>query len=243
MSNESKGTILVAVADERLGGEFQERISSTGQECPSVATAEEVKEMLREREVDVLVCQVGLPGSVGLELVEWLDERALGVSVILYASEPDLSSAIRSVELPVVAYLPGPVVPQFLADRVAREMRRRASYKRLLEREAEIARCLVELRKECDEKEKLIEAAGLKELDRLCGRVENLFSALREAPETKAGAALPPKEFRYRKIESALEHAVEVLDSTRGQFKSRELGRLRRFLEGILENDRRAGQS
>jgi DNA-binding NtrC family response regulator len=53
----------------------------------------------------LLIAGLQMPGNMQFELIERLEHLAPAMPVILVTGYPSLNSAIRAVELPVIAYL------------------------------------------------------------------------------------------------------------------------------------------
>jgi putative two-component system response regulator len=68
----SREPILCVDDDEQARGLIVRMLSGSGHDCVSVANVEQAREALAERSFSVVLCDIGLPGASGLELVEEL---------------------------------------------------------------------------------------------------------------------------------------------------------------------------
>lgn len=83
--------------------------------------------LLATRRYELLIADLQMPGNTQFELVEQLEQIAPEVPVILVTGYPTLASAIRAVELPVVAYLVKPFDFDELLKHVRKAIQRRRS--------------------------------------------------------------------------------------------------------------------
>jgi DNA-binding response OmpR family regulator len=189
---------------------------------------------LAAREFDLLLCDVNLPDRDGPELVAAIKEPNRGLPVIFLTGEPRLETAIRSVQLRVVAYLVKPPDLDELGALVRREVaahrQRRAvaaSRRHLREWDAELAGL-----------EQTLEAATARPAaDYLQVTVRHFAAQLVELD--RAFALLATDEAGHAvlaklDVVTSLRRTVQVLERTREHFKSKDLGELRKDLEQLL---------
>lgn len=79
-----------------------------GYECTCVLDGAAAKDRLRERNYDLLVADIHMPGNTELELIRELPQINEAIPVILVTGYPSVESAVQSVQLPVIAYLVKP---------------------------------------------------------------------------------------------------------------------------------------
>lgn len=190
---------------------------------------------LAAREYDLLICDVHLPDFDGLELVKAIDDRNRGLPVIFLTGQPSLETAMRSVRLRVVAYLVKPPNLDELRALLHREVpahrQRRivaASRLRLHEWDRELVRI----------EAGLDTPSGTGAVDYLQATVRQLALILSELDRSVTlVAADRSARGRLDEIDlvAAVRKAVQVLERTRFNFKSKDLGDLRKDLESLLQ--------
>jgi DNA-binding response OmpR family regulator len=207
--------------------------------APDVATA---LEMLALRPYDLVIADIKMPGNSDLEFVRQLSRLSDLVSVILVTGHPSIASAIQSVELPVVAYLVKPFDFQELLTKV-RSVMQRSNVQHLvrdeLTRLQEYRESLLHIEADLKQRPRTSHDASLQALVGVTLRsiVDGLSDLHRLIDETQGGAGVELKQWAPAMsgdIRDALRDAVSTLERTRGAFKSKELGSLRKRLEGLL---------
>lgn len=214
------------------------RLVRAGFDCDPVASAAEALARLAEREYDVLLADIDMPGNQRLELLGEITAVAPMMPTVLLTGRPAVETAARSVALRVVAYLVKP--PDFdelctvLASAVKEHRDRRTladGRLRLQNWEKEVARLQSLLEQPASQGRQ----AAMRSYLRLTLRnlvvglveLENFLDA--GGTESGAGQAIERLE-----LLGALRKTVAVLERTKGQFKSKDLGDLRRELEALL---------
>jgi two-component system response regulator HydG len=117
------------------------RLSALGHEVVEAADVGEGASLLAEHpDLDVLVCDIRMPGGSGIELLEAAKRDRPELEVILMTGYPGVESAARAVEERAFAYLRKPFCVEELINVVRRAeehirfRRDRAEYARQLER-------------------------------------------------------------------------------------------------------------
>jgi CheY-like chemotaxis protein len=187
-----------------------------GYECDTAPDAPTAAEMLKRGGYDLLIADIKMPGNPDLELVSGMPQIAQGLPVILVTGYPSLATAIESVKLPVVAYL---VKPFDLAE-----------FREALDCKAGTGDPLS------------VDAF----LDVTLGNIVGALSDLRGLTEGIAGTnseAEPCHLLNCPKLADlteAMAEAIEVLEQTKGSFKSKQLADLRGSLEERVKRMRRS---
>ncbi len=215
----------------------------TGYECDDTTDVDEACQWLETNDYDLAITDINIPGNVDLEFVQKLAAHNDGLPVILVTAYPSISSAIHSVELPVVAYL---VKPFEFADLLARvqstaqrvaamravreELDRLQDYRRGLLRAEEHMRQNVG-RGNMPSEQAFVGMAMRNVVDSLV----NLRRVMEDAPRGDVDYELHHwPQADSSQMREALRDAVATLERTKTAFKSKELGELRRKLEGLL---------
>lgn len=96
-------------------------------------SAAQAKALLERGGVDILLCDIEMPGGSGLELVEWVRRQGISAQVILLTAHGDFGYAKRAVGLGCLGYLLKPIDPEELRESVrgaVQIVRQRQSYAR-----------------------------------------------------------------------------------------------------------------
>ena len=207
--------------------------------APDVATA---LEMLALRPYDLVIADIKMPGNADLEFVQQLSALSDTLSVILVTGHPSIASAIQSVELPVVAYLVKPFDFQELLAKV-RSVVQRSNVQHLVREELkrlhQYREGLLHIEGDLNQRPRASHAASLQALVGVTLRniVEGISDLHRLIAPTQGDAELELKHWApaiSADMREALRDAVSTLERTRGAFKSKELGNLRKRLESLL---------
>jgi DNA-binding response OmpR family regulator len=118
-------TILV-VDDEPIVRDVVVRyLQRDGFSTLEAGNGDDARELIRTREPSLVVLDVMLPGTDGLELCRWIRSRS-GLPVILLTARVDESDRIVGLELGADDYVTKPFSPRELAVRVRAVLRRAA---------------------------------------------------------------------------------------------------------------------
>ena len=71
--------------------------------------AYEAKDILESTKIDILVCDIEMPGESGLELIKWMEDIYPEILSIILTGYPDFNYARSAVSLGVYQYLLKPV--------------------------------------------------------------------------------------------------------------------------------------
>ena len=234
----SKGRILVADDEEAFRLATRAFLRQQGYECEMAADATAATDLLRSSDFDLLISDINMPGNVSLELIQQLPDVAAALPVILLTGHPTVQSAARSVRLQVVAYLVKPPDPDELLDLAETAVANYRSYRavcanrqRLEKWVQDIARLEEVLRKSTGTADAPREAFLNLTLQNMLGVLVDL-KLFTEAFARKQGGE---KVLEQVALHRALQETIEVLEKTKRSFKSKELGDLRRKLEGLLQ--------
>ena len=234
------GAVLLADDDESFRESLARLLRRQGYECCGAADAPACRRLLRERPFDVLLADIHMPGNDSLELIADLPQLAPGLPVILQTGQPAVDTAARSVRLAVMAYLPKPPDLQelfsVLRQAVAQSRRLRAvraGRQHLQAWAADLAPIEASLASP--------HGLGAAESaqDYLRVTLRNLMLQLAELDRTVAVWSRfdeQAADLRQLDLIAAIRRSVEVLEKTRQNFKSKELGELRKHLQTLVSS-------
>ena len=238
VQGQSRGRILIADDDEAFRIATRLFLRRQGFECEVAPDAGVAVEMLRTSAFDLLISDINMPGNAGLELVAKLPEVAAALPVILLTGHPSVQSAARSVRLQVVAYLVKPCDADELLGIAGQAIANYRAYRAVSENRGRLetwARDLAQF-------EDVLRTsphgtAGGPTEAYLNLTLRNLLAVLLDLKQfTEAVSQQPGKEGLLQQValHRALQDTIDVLEKTKQSFKSKELGELRRRLEGLL---------
>lgn len=238
-------SILIADDEEVFRETTADLLRLRGYRCDCVAGAKTALAALDEHPFDLLIADIHMPGSSGLQLAEEVGASHPGLPVMLVTGVPSLDSAIRSVQLPVAAYLTKPLdlesfyrqVDSRIAESTARRVLRDAQHAFAMGAE-KLEMLVEEVSSECrspaaNEVARTVNSAIRAVLESL----QSLESLWRRyaGPEDAAAIRSLVVSPREAAFQEALEYAVLVLERTRSSFKSKDLGELRLRLSDLLK--------
>jgi len=239
------GRVVIADDDETFFRSTAELLEREGYRCSYAPSAVVARNMLREGGVGLLIADDSMPGNTNLELVWDVVKAAEGTPVILVTELAARRSTIESVPLPVAAYLVKPVDPGELTACVRAAVERycklqaiRTSLQRVEDWSDTLGRMKEAARPPLD-----VSALPISTFFELT--LQNVATALldikhlTEAIAAHQGGGAVCHLFncpRSAALIEALKETVAVLEKTKSSFRSKELGALRRKLEGLIRD-------
>ncbi len=233
LSVTESGRVLFADDDKSVQSGLSALIRRGGFHCDCVASGPEAEQALGSGVYDVLLTDIQMPGNTQLELVERAAVLSPGLPVVVLTGNPTVETAVRSVRLSIVAYLTKPPDSAELL-RVIRQAVEESRQRRLLRSGREQ---LEQWSAELAELERQMRHAREGETPRSYFRImlrqtvrllSDLETGLVLYEQSDAGAAIT---LEYA---AALRDAIDVLERTKQNFKSKELADLRRRLERLM---------
>lgn len=227
-----------------------------GFECVCAGDGEEALRFLAGGGFDLLVADIHMPGNSRLELVKQAREVEPGLPVVLLTGNPNMETAVLSVRLPVLAYLTKPVEVEDLIQVADQAALRYRTYRLVGRNQDRLSAWAADLERL---KAMLTDSRGEGEHDSLGAFVSLSLRQVIEALvdlRVCLGTLLKSEEARMGTevlgqarplvLIEALREVVSVLEKSKASFKSKELGVLRRKLEGLIggpPDDLRGGYS
>lgn len=234
--------IIVAEDDPSARAMLGAWLHTEGYAFELYADASTALAALAVREFDLLICDVQLPDRDGPELAAAIGAPNAGLPVIFLTGDPSLDTAMRSVRVRAAAYLVKPPDLDELRALVQREVKTQRLRRALTASRRHLAEWDGEL-------ERLEHSAGTLDtrpaVDYLQVTVRHLGLLLAELDRSVSmlGADAAAREVLTQiDVLSSLRRTVAVLERTRESFKSKDLGDLRKDLEGLLRKIDTAGR-
>lgn len=240
------GHILLADDEAVFLESTAELLRREGYECDCVSNAAEAAKKLKDKDYDLLIADIKMPGNAELELIADLPEIAEGLPVVLVTGYPSLSSAIKSISLTVSGYLVKPI--DF--DELLEQVRIGVEHSRVYRSIQSIKRRLQCWHEGLGDVEKLLKDNSANALPVSVDTFleltyQNIVDSLADIKGLTSllGAHNKDKQlchlFNCPRLELLTQTLVETIDTlakTKSAFKSKELGEIRRKLEKLVYN-------
>jgi EAL domain-containing protein (putative c-di-GMP-specific phosphodiesterase class I)/CheY-like chemotaxis protein len=115
--------VLVVDDDERIRRAFRRILSTSGYEVELASDGTDALTLLRARDFDVVVSDIGMPKLDGLALLRAIRESHLDVPLVVVTGAPSMNNAIDALRYGAVGYLRKPVERDGLLSEVARAVK------------------------------------------------------------------------------------------------------------------------
>lgn len=101
-----------------------EREQKEGEKLFLASCIEDAKKILKNVPVQVLLCDIEMPGGTGLELLEWVRAKGYGLECVFLTNYADFSYAKQAISLDSLEYLLKPIDSRKVCETVARARER-----------------------------------------------------------------------------------------------------------------------
>ncbi|MCP4606239.1 MAG: response regulator [Proteobacteria bacterium] len=239
-----KGQILIADNEDVFRTSITTLLRGSGYECDTASDAAQATEMLQYDNYDLIICDIQMPGNLELEFVRNIQHIAKGVSVILVTGSPSLDTAIDSVGLPVIAYLVKPVDTEALLVLVQKAIGRRLAYRTFTGFEERLKTWRTKLVRIGEPIADTTQDSSSMTIDTYLSltlhNVVDCFEDLKNITEALSEERVSSEAChllecpRLSSLTGAITETIAVLERTKGSFKSKELGQLRKRLKEIV---------
>lgn len=103
------GKILIADDELTFLHATADLLRKEGYFCDCAENSGVARELIKKNRYDLLIADIKMPGNDELEFIHELPSTAKGLPVILVTAFPSVQTAIKSIHLPVIAYLIKPI--------------------------------------------------------------------------------------------------------------------------------------
>ena len=134
-----KGRILIVDDEAPIQHMLGRVLEQYGYQCASAADSKTAMQRLSEREYDLLLCDINMPGMSGLELVQYVRERYPHTAAVMVTGLDSPQLAAAAIEHGAYGYILKPFETNEVVINVANALRRRR-----LEIENEVHRAQLE---------------------------------------------------------------------------------------------------
>ncbi len=238
--------ILIVDPDHGSGAALAEAVRTLDVVADHLAEIAPAKEAIASGKYDLLVAEVELAVSDGLDLLRHATATVPHVPVVLLGGEFPAAAAADIIAMPVVRFVVRPFDRSELAEDLT-GLASRSLRSRIVGRvQSRLELCLRELQQaelgegpESRVPRGRTEGVSIPTLRMLADSLSDVMR-LRQtlAPLQDRADVCQLLDCPRRSVQAkALWEAVDVLQQTRSKFKSRELGQLRNRLESVLKED------
>ncbi len=238
---ETAPRLLIADDEEVFLLSTADLLRQEGYRVDCAMDGREALQRLRDAPYDLLISDIRMPGNLDLKVLQELPEPNRGLPVILMTGYPSAETAIQAVNRAVLAYLVKPMEFQELLAQVERGVAQRriqltveASARRIQDWAGEMSRLA-----------QGFAAPGAVAvphmLGAMLGRMGETLLDMKRLVDLSVGLQPGGEECSVRhcprlaSYQQIFQEGIEILEKTKGAFKSRNLEDLRRRMEGAVE--------
>ncbi len=115
-------TVLIAEDEPAIAGLIELCLSQSGYDCTVAENGLEAADLIEQRDFDIALLDIMMPGADGYELLEYL--RPTGTPVIFITAKGELDDRVRGLSLGADDYIVKPFETRELVARVETVLRR-----------------------------------------------------------------------------------------------------------------------
>ena len=215
--------------------------------CVTANDAFTAAELLRTQEFDLLISDLEMPGNDGLRLLRDAKQIHDGLPIILITGFPTVDTAVQSLQLPVAAYFTKPFKFDDLLREVAQAIKSYQAFRAVCAcqgRTEQLNRDLATIRERIGQVRSRDAAAWETLMDLTLQNIAESLHDVRTFADVAAhqrGRGEYPAPTRTASgpllLVGAVRETISVLEKTKGSFKSKELGDLRKRLEMLVDGN------
>lgn len=235
------GRILLADDEPVFAEATAELLRREGYEVDTVGDAHAALDAVGASDYELVISDLEMPGNEEMALLRKLAENRGGLPVIVLTGYPSLRSALTCIDLPCAGYLTKPVEMPELLDKVQNAVQRYRAWLAMRRSEERLQEWREQMEQLADPRRP---GSGADTFLALTLRnVMGSLTDLQQVSQAALGEAAGVEHTcqlincpRGNQLYRAVEETVAVLEATKGAFKSRQLGDLRKKLELLLEH-------
>ena len=125
MDSTATARILIVDDEPHVRKVISRSLTKLGYECAMADSGEEALDVLSEREFDLLISDIMMPGMSGLDLLQVVRQQFPDMAVIMVTAVDERATAIRSLELGAYGYMIKPFDNNELVISVVNALERR----------------------------------------------------------------------------------------------------------------------
>ena len=239
----TRGRILVADDETTFRMSTAELLRREGYDVDTTDNAVDALSAVTGQSYDLMITDLEMPGNTDLDLVQQVVHIGGGLPVIIVTGYPSVRTSLACIELPVAAYLVKPVDFPGLLKRVSAAVARFRSFQSMQRAESRLRLYREEYNALAQtpprDPRSSVDSFLALTLRNVLGSItdlEQLGRALASANESPSHACQLINCPRGTQLQQAVEDTISLLEETKGAFKSKALGDLRRRLELLVEH-------
>ena len=249
----SQGNILIADDEPTFLAATAELFRDEGYECHCVTNSKEALTVLGITKFDLLVTDIYMPGNKDLEMLSLVQEKSPNLPIIIVTGYPSVPTAVTSLRLRVLDYLTKPVDWRNLLEcvnrglgqakvmgAVARAKNAATGWAKNLD---SIEQAFSGLSQESAQAEVLMDNFVEQAMDQIHAELGGLRVALSTVKGQYTGNCQDlcsvircSRLSDYGRLRITIQHTIDILQKTKGAFKSKELATLRIQLNDLLKD-------
>jgi putative two-component system response regulator len=121
----SSERVLCVDDDAQVRALIERVVIAAGYECVGVGTVDEARELLAQEAFSVVLCDIGLPGRSGLELLEELGKTRPDIATIMVTGHDQVGIVDAALNLGAYGYITKPFAPNDLMIDISKALHRR----------------------------------------------------------------------------------------------------------------------
>ncbi len=126
LDNKTDAQHILVVDDEMSICEILSKyLSKNGYDVLQAQSAEKAIEIMKEKNVDLVLTDIKMPGMTGVDLLKWIKGYNDFIPVIMTTGFPTLDTAIEALKLGAYDYLNKPFHLEEIVEKVARALQTR----------------------------------------------------------------------------------------------------------------------
>lgn len=110
------GKILVVDDELDVLKSCENILKNEGYITDSARTGSDAIDILKKNEYDIVITDIELPESSGIEVIKWIKDSKPDIGVVVTTDHPSQESIRETLQLGIVDYLPKPFTPPVLID-------------------------------------------------------------------------------------------------------------------------------
>lgn len=235
------GRILLADDEPVFAESTADLLRREGYEVDTVGDAHAALAAVEARDYELVISDLEMPGNEEMALLRKLSVNNGGLPVIVLTGYPSLRSALTCIDLPCAAYLTKPVEMDKLLEKVKGAVQRYRAWLAMRRSEERLHEWREQMGQLTDPSRPGTGADSF-----LALTLRNVMGSLTDLQQVSRAALGEAGEDahtcqlincpRGNQLYQAVEETVAVLEATKGSFKSKQLGDLRKKLELLLEH-------
>ena len=240
------GRILIADDEETFLLTTAEFLRNQGFESDCALDGQSARNLLNKSDYDLLIADIKMPGNSDLEIIRDDSFLSKKIPVILITGYPSMDSAIKSIHLPVFAYMIKPIEFDELLNHVHNAMKSLISL-RTMETMWKNKNIVLEDADLCLNLQKASyyqsNSMNIQQyLEVVIFRIINALSDLKKYTSAVTGSDIQNFECSLSmcpinvKLIKALRETVDIIELTKTSFRSKQLACLREKIEDLLKS-------